>query len=106
MQAGIQQIMASRPPPPGAAGTDEATSEQRPPPGAAGTDEATSEQRPAPKKKRKRGPEPRRYTIHRAVDMRGDDGEDGMPTEMGLELKIRWQGWGPDDDTWEPVEHL
>ncbi|KAL0393740.1 UNVERIFIED_CONTAM: DNA (cytosine-5)-methyltransferase CMT2 [Sesamum latifolium] len=44
------------------------------------------------------------YEVSCLVDIcYGDPGDRG---KCGLHFKVRWKGYGPDEDTWEPVEGL
>ncbi|XP_026530877.1 M-phase phosphoprotein 8 isoform X1 [Notechis scutatus] len=38
------------------------------------------------------------YEVEKILDMKTEDGE--------VKYKVRWKGYAPDDDTWEPEEHL
>ncbi|XP_031401787.1 DNA (cytosine-5)-methyltransferase CMT3 isoform X2 [Punica granatum] len=33
-------------------------------------------------------------------------GDPNSKKEIGLHFKVRWKGYGPDDDTWEPIDGL
>ncbi|XP_069143812.1 DNA (cytosine-5)-methyltransferase CMT2 isoform X2 [Solanum lycopersicum] len=44
------------------------------------------------------------YEVLRFVDIcYGDPNNDG---KSGLHFKVRWKGYGPSEDTWEPIENL
>lgn len=44
------------------------------------------------------------FEVSRLVDVcHGDPNETG---KSGLHFKVRWKGYGPDEDTWEPIEGL
>ncbi|KAL9177383.1 hypothetical protein ABFS82_01G055000 [Erythranthe guttata] len=44
------------------------------------------------------------YEVSFLVDIcYGDPNKNG---KCGLHFKVRWKGYGPDDDTWEPIESL
>ncbi|CAI9762558.1 unnamed protein product [Fraxinus pennsylvanica] len=44
------------------------------------------------------------YEVSCLVDIcYGDHGERG---KRGIHFKVRWKGYGPDEDTWEPIEEL
>ncbi|XP_063161866.1 M-phase phosphoprotein 8 isoform X2 [Candoia aspera] len=38
------------------------------------------------------------YEVEKILDMKTEDGQ--------VKYKVRWKGYAPDDDTWEPEEHL
>ncbi|XP_010243148.1 PREDICTED: DNA (cytosine-5)-methyltransferase 1-like [Nelumbo nucifera] len=48
--------------------------------------------------------QPGEYEVLKLVDIcYGDPGETG---NRALRFKVRWKGYHPSDDTWEPIEHL
>ena len=42
------------------------------------------------------------FIVQECLDMRGDP----RKAKKQLEFKIRWAGYGPEDDTWETWEHV
>ena len=45
---------------------------------------------------------PDEFIVQECLDMRGDP----RKAKKQLEFKIRWAGYGPEDDTWETWEHV
>ena len=52
------------------------------------------------------------YKVEAVVDKRtipcngGCNGIIGCECEGRVEYRIKWLGWGPESNTWEPLEHL